>query len=827
MDIQGHIIDVWIGKTSKEHPILTVYDHEGKYYPLLPLVAERGVRVIDTTKALMENREAACDCWMNELVQNEDARMLIYRREKLPKNDKERVLDPYIGIIQIGACFPIGPNDDYINLCKSFLPGKAEAIDELAKNGTASFTNINALQEGVNYPELETLTGGKSMVEITLNLLALSETKGTAWMSEWKSFGENHLPGLDSTGTTLKDIKQKLWQYLLFSEFAHDLPGNLPAELNTVAKCPKENMESISNLCQNIRNRTDLRDDYVEQAKAITSRLHLNDLFSDAIDLGKIVTFAFENKVEFNLYLDYLHKGEYDEATLLVAKNKKNVWYQADAGVALFWNLTDQCERMMQSIRQPLDDLHNLSEIALWYSEEGYKVDYAFRRFQTLLTSSDEDSPQINELAQFVYRNYRSFTEQIQSRYQKLIEQEGYPMAGICRNIQAWDKEVAPLLTAHKRVALIFADAFRYEMGKDLALSLENSYTVNIKPSAAYAPTVTRFGMAALLPEAESALELVVEDGKLQPYLEGKKVELPADRVSYMESKVPAYVKLMDVKSEDFLSANVLSDVNLLLIRSQSIDAAGENLNSVGYAEMESEMRLFTKCIRACKNLGFDKVLIMADHGYMVQPKYQAGDNMGKPVGTSVMNERRSQAGNLNGNETSWLYTPEHIGVRSQVYRFAFAKQYGIYEKNKIYFHEGLSLQENIVPILTVQLTEERTKEAFRLELTYKGKKDGIVRVNRPLIELNFSGVDSLFRPELCIVKMVVTDTSGKEVGRVVESTFYNETTGLISIPSECEKCKQPIEINEGIEGDIIVMALDPDTNATLASIQLQTEFDF
>ena len=38
MDIQGHIIDVWIGKTSKEHPILTVYDPEGKYYPLLPLV---------------------------------------------------------------------------------------------------------------------------------------------------------------------------------------------------------------------------------------------------------------------------------------------------------------------------------------------------------------------------------------------------------------------------------------------------------------------------------------------------------------------------------------------------------------------------------------------------------------------------------------------------------------------------------------------------------------------------------------------------------------------------------------------------------------------
>ena len=681
MDIQGHIIDFWIGKTTKEHPIITVYDPEGKYYSLLPLVAERGVMVIDTTQSLIENREKACDYWINELPKNEEARMLIYRRTAVPK-DKERVNNPYIGMTQIGARFPIGPNDSYVNLCKSFLHGKTEAIDELIKNGTASFANINALQEGVNYPELENLTGGKSMVEISLNLLALTSTNNTAWMSEWKSFGENHLPGLDCNGTTLKDVKQKLWQYLLFSEFVHDLPDSIPAELNTVAKCPKENIESINNLCQSIRNRADLCDDYVEQAQAITSRLHLDTLFADAIDLGKIVTFAFENKVEFNLYLDHLHKGKYDEATLLVAKNKKSVWYQADAGVALFWNLTDQCERMMQSIRQPMSDLHNLNEITKWYSEEGYKVDHAFRRFQTILTSSDEDTPQISELAQFVYRNYRSFTEQMQSRYQKQIEIEGYNISGINRNIQAWNKEVAPLLSARKRVAVIFADAFRYEMGKDLALSLENSYTVNVKPSTAYVPTVTRFGMAALLPEAETKLELVVEDGKLQPYLEGKKVELPADRISYIESKVPAHVKLMDVKSEDFLSANVPSDVNLLIIRSQSIDAAGENINSVGYAEMESEMRLFTKCIRACKKSGFDMVLMMADHGYMIQPKYQAGDNMSKPVGTSVMNERRSQAGDLNGNETSWLYTPEHVGVRSQVYRFAFAKQYGVYEKN-------------------------------------------------------------------------------------------------------------------------------------------------
>ena len=36
MDIQGHIIDVWIGKTSNEQPIIAIYDQEDNNYSLLP-----------------------------------------------------------------------------------------------------------------------------------------------------------------------------------------------------------------------------------------------------------------------------------------------------------------------------------------------------------------------------------------------------------------------------------------------------------------------------------------------------------------------------------------------------------------------------------------------------------------------------------------------------------------------------------------------------------------------------------------------------------------------------------------------------------------------
>ena len=56
---------------------------------------------------------------------------------------------------------------------------------------------INALLEGAAFPSLEQLTGGKSAVEITVNLLSLTSSEDLKWQSEWKNFAEIQYPGLD------------------------------------------------------------------------------------------------------------------------------------------------------------------------------------------------------------------------------------------------------------------------------------------------------------------------------------------------------------------------------------------------------------------------------------------------------------------------------------------------------------------------------------------------------------------------------------------------------------------------------------------------------
>ena len=67
MDIQGFIIDSWISRMSDKHPVLTVYDPEGKYTSLLPLAEHKGITVINTTKTPFAAYEQAFDCYLNKL----------------------------------------------------------------------------------------------------------------------------------------------------------------------------------------------------------------------------------------------------------------------------------------------------------------------------------------------------------------------------------------------------------------------------------------------------------------------------------------------------------------------------------------------------------------------------------------------------------------------------------------------------------------------------------------------------------------------------------------------------------------------------------------
>lgn len=804
---------------SAVHPVLLVYDQEGIYHDILPLAAERdNVKVIDTTRSPLHARLAASRFWCEDLAMEKDWRMIIYRHRSEPIDNSQWVEEPFSAFKTAASIFPFGPQDDYKNICQTFLPTKKAEIDRLFESGSTSFTMINALLDGAAYPELEQLTGGKTFSEMTLGLLAQTDGGDMKWMQEWQRFAGIQYPRLDAQGTSLQDVQEKLWRYLLFSEFVFDLPEALPDSLKSISMAPEDIKDKVYAVCDKLRNRFDLRETYVKMARKTSETLHLADLFAKAKHLGNRVTFNFENTVEYERFITCLREGRLTEARQMYDKNIKDVWYQEDAEVAAFWTLAKYALMMGECQSRGIKSDGSMTELVAWYAESGCDADHAFRQYHNKKNASINIPAVEKELTDYVNKVYTEFTERAVREYQqkaKTIKDDAS-----LKN-QGCVQYVYPALKEGKRVALFMVDAFRYEMGKHFAESIGRSFPerVRIEPKVSCLPSITRFGMAQHLDD----VSLVMDEGKLQPSVDGNLVVTPEDRIQYLNDKTHAEVQ--DVRLEDFENTNINDSIQLLVVRSTGIDVAGENDKLNGLAAMDLEMIKLSRALNVCKQKGIDLAVLVADHGFMLQPAYRTGYLINKPVGSNiVLEESRMMAGSLNESEDTLSFTPEELGSEAEVMKFCYAKGFTVFRKGEVYYHEGLSLQENVVPVIIVKLKEDRQRSQFKLELRYKDKNCGDVYTRRPLIDINVY-TDQLFSDDVNI-RLTVHDSNGNRVGEPSEK-FYNDLTQTVVIPSGATKVRQSIVIDDEYTGNtIIVTALDADTNATLSTLKLNFEND-
>lgn len=817
MDIQGYILDHWKEKMKPETPVLIIYDKQGLYHELLPLAAEKGYKVIDTTKGLLNARLSAARFWCNDLSLDKETRLIIYRNQQMPADQRRKVEEPFSAFEKGAAIFPYGPQDELINICRSFLPSKLAALDQLFASGSTSFNTINALLDCAVYPELEQLTGGKSVAEITVGLLSQTHCENTQWMQEWQRFAGIQFPGLVTHGTTLSEVQQALWAYLLFSEFVFDLPDELPDSMKSIAMAPRELESMVFLVCDKLRNQINLREVYVRMAGKVAKQLHLSEAFAKMKHLGERVTFDFENVVEYERFINKVKEGNVSVALTLYRKNVEGVWYQENAEVASFWKLAKQVLTLTECINRGVTSDGNLADLITWYADGGSDADFAFRRFHTEKMGALNLPKQVNELTDILNKRYREFTERSVKVYQQKAEELKHLSSA--KN-QSCVEKVFPALKKGNRVVFVMVDAFRYEMGRYFCQSIEHRFSggIDCEARVSFLPSITRFGMANQLGD----IVLEQKEGKLQPTIDGVPIITPDDRITYLQNKTG--VQIQDVRLEDFSPTAIDENTRLLVVRSVGIDVAGENDKLNGLAAMDREMIQLARLLDECRRLKFDLAVLVADHGFMIQPAFNVSDLINKPVGSDlVLVESRMLAGNLNPSEDTLSFTPAQLGINAAFMKCCYAKGFTVFTRGEVYYHEGLSLQENIVPMIRVKLQEEKERHAFTIKLRYKDKEEGTVYTRRPLIDLTIYS-DDLFVDDVNLRLKVLGD-NGHVIGKPGDSTFFNSLTELVTIPAGASKVRQPISIDDDYVGrSILVTALDAETNATLSTITLLFE---
>ena len=253
---------------------------------------------------------------------------------------------------------------------------------------------------------------------------------------------------------------------------------------------------------------------------------------------------------------------------------------------------------------------------------------------------------------------------------------------------------------------MIISDAMRYDVAYSLAqqLKTETTANVNITTQQGIFPTITKFGMAALLPH--HALEVVVNNGSTKVLVDGHSSEM-SDRddilKAFSENSVALKFKdMISMKRNERRAA--IKGKDIVYIYHDTIDASSHN----------DETSVFEACFKAiteiknlvsviCGELNGLNVLITSDHGFLyTYEELREDDKMErKDFKQNVIEQGRRYV--ITDKDANPDFLMPVKGIYNEADLLGFAPRENIRIKcagGTRFVHGGTSLQEMCVPII-------------------------------------------------------------------------------------------------------------------------------
>jgi hypothetical protein len=833
----------------RQNGVLVVYDPERRYRDLCLELASEKLRVIDASHSSITSRAAALQALQQFGKPNPDIEgILVYVPSRVPLTDEEKQRDPFAIYGACGAVFPDGDGDEYQSLC---LKAKADHATEIRRIFNADpnpgFAVIDAVGGGAGWPNLQARLGVESARDLLFALLtpaaaqlaALREGAAgvEAWADEVRRLCQGTL-GLRflTRSNSWSALADELWRYLLYSEFVFDLPGELPADLANVPCAPWEARPLVEDLCAWLRRDALAQVAYIERAEAIEKELNLPAICLGIEDFGVRDTFPFEERAGFNRAVEALKRDNVDKLRQLLQRHGKSVWVGRGENQAQ-WGLLQAAAGLVQACedagRQFPDHSRSLEALLDGYTGGLREVDRLQREFEQAAGDALIIDGNPEAVIQQARQAYRRLAEKMQGAFLRQVEKSGWPPAGRLANAQVFDKLVAPrLMESGRRVALLLIDALRYELGVELARQLDEEGQVEVQAACTQLPTITPVGMAGLLPLAGSALLLARKDDKLDVQLDDRPVNNVTQRMGILKSLYGQRFAELDLARFVKSSGGPDSTVELLVLRSSEMDNDFENNPENAPGLVRKTLQRIRSAIHKLAGLGFQEALILTDHGFFLNTALEAGDVCARPPGNwvSVHDRMLLGDGGIAGPDPANLVLPaETLGMRGDFHQASVPRALVAYRAGLTYFHGGLSLQEALVPVITVRLRAPEKKTAVQptVVLNYKhGAKKITTRL--PVIEVSVppSGQMNLFGGEEAVdILLEAHDPRGRVVGEAKPGGPVNPATRWISLkPGETLQVTLKMELE--YEGRILVRALAPTTLAALGkALELETDY--
>jgi hypothetical protein len=831
--------------------IVVWYDAEGDFGGFVRRMqdAERGGRsafpsteIIDTRESLLKARRRADEVyrWMNESENpaERDSCLLIYVPRRRGVTEEEKMRDPFEVYALAGAAFGDTEDQKMESLARQAMPGKADEITRLFREGKPDMALLDALVQTRRWPILNNVFKTETPAEIIAAALC---DDAKARLVDAKPGCMEELLRLLETSVGFKPkgesrqwetLRAKAAEYILFSEFVFDLSERVPDALSAVPRAGVEAKSVIYAACDRMRSDTGLRETYVELAQGIESGLRLPDLMPKDFDPGERDTFPFEERRLLGRAVGFVVAGDIMAARDVIEKRKQSLW-RRDPQRSPAWTALERAAAVIEAaaaVSGGLTGKKNLADLTTAYTDGGWwRLDRAARLFETALTACT-DHDVIGPVVDLCRRRYREAVTALQNAFLVSVQAEGWPPEGASRQTRIFDDHVAPFLERRVKTAFFMVDSLRYEMGRDVGEALAETGEVRVGWAAGVVPTVTGCGMAALMPGADGMLRLVERDGALIAALGTRLLKTSADRMKLLADKYGD--RFFETTLDELLGSPKkvsarMKTTELLVVRTQDPDAVAENLGSWRARRYLSDViGDIAAAVRWVMSQGVDRVVISADHGHMMLPEIPAGDVVQAPPGGWLENKRRCRLGaGFSGAAGTVTLKAGHVGIQGDVQEVCLPIGFRVFSEGEGYFHGGLSLQEAVVPVVVFRAGREKRSAAGKPEIEIRYRSNKFTSRVIGLTVVYVLEQMSIHGDPPVRVRIEAYDGSGakaKVVGEAADCEARDEKTREVTLAANKET-PVPVLLDPDFNGpEIEIRVSDPQTRVVWAKRKLK-----
>lgn len=441
-----------------------------------------------------------------------------------------------------------------------------------------------------------------------------------------------------------------------------------------------------------------------------------------------------------------------DEIVSTVEKRRTLAWYDA---VQCYYEGILQVAKMQAFFLEHSAGFHTVEARNVWkeYADDYYRMDTYYRQYHLAFGKSltvgndqlDDLFKQVTDRVEGLYTHW--FLGELGNHWSDVCAEELVQYGHLLEVPQQEAFYRQKVKGQENRVFVIISDALRYEVAASLAEQLrrETQSKVVLSACAGIFPTVTKFGMAALLPHKQLSIK-ERSNGDLQILADGMSTDAGnRDKVLKAANRNSVALKYKEIAPMKRAQRSALvKGMDVVYIYHDKIDEASHTSDSMVFPACDDAIEEIKNIVRIIRNeFGGTRVYITADHGFLYTYSPLSEDakvDKTTPSEQDVEIDRRYLI-TRKGAKPDFLLPVKFMDDGYD----AFAPRESVRIKKKggglNFVHGGISLQEMVVPVIEYHYLRNDSKAYQRNKAKYDTKpvEVGLLSASRKISNMIFS----------------------------------------------------------------------------------------